>query len=93
MTNESDIADASKSVYSTIASNIQISLRKDSVSIIDSVVDHTINISKSKIVSGGNYIKLPTEFDHPKDVSINLYNINDKKCFKWCLVRYISSRS
>ena len=72
MTNESDIADASESIYSTIASNMQISLRKDSVSIIDSVVDHTINISKSKILSGGNYIKLPKEFDHLKDVSINL---------------------
>ena len=71
MTNESDIADASESIYSTIASNMQISLRKDLVSIIDSVVDHTINISKTKILSGGNYIKLPKEFDHPKDVSIN----------------------
>ena len=51
---------------------MQISLRKDLVSIIDSVVDHTINISKTKILSGGNYIKLPKEFDHPKDASINL---------------------
>ena len=42
--NESDIKDVFESVYSNIISNIQKSLRKGSGWIIDSDIDHNINI-------------------------------------------------
>ena len=42
--NESDIKDVFESVYSSIMSNIQKSLRKGSGWIIDSDIDHNINI-------------------------------------------------
>ena len=42
--NESDIKDVFESVYSSIISNIQKSLRKGSGWIIDSDIDHNINI-------------------------------------------------
>ena len=34
--------------------------------IIDSVIDHTINISKCKPLNVGNYIRLPKGLDHPR---------------------------
>ena len=43
--NESDIDDVFESIYSTIISDIQKSLRNRSGWIIDSVLDHTINIT------------------------------------------------
>ena len=75
--NESDIDNLFESVDSAIISNIQKSLAKSSSSIIDSLVDHTINISKYKPLSGSSYIKLPKELDHPKKGLINVQNIND----------------
>ena len=42
--NKNDIDDVLESIYITIISNIQESLRKNSGWIIDSVIDHTINI-------------------------------------------------
>ena len=44
--NESDIDKVFKSIYTTLISDIQKSLGKDSSWIIDSVIDHNINISK-----------------------------------------------
>ena len=57
--NESGIDDVFESVYSTIISNIQKSLTKSSGWIIDSVIDHTISISKYNSLTGSSYIKLP----------------------------------
>ena len=51
--------------------------------------DHSINISKYNPLAGGNYTKLPKESDHPRKGLINIQNIDDNECFKWCLVRYI----
>ena len=42
--NESDIDDVLESIYTTILSNIQKSLRKGSDWIIDSVIEHNINV-------------------------------------------------
>ena len=42
--NESDIDDVFKSIYTTVISNIQMSLGKCSGWIIDSVIDHNIGI-------------------------------------------------
>ena len=67
--NESDINDVFESIYSGTISNIQISVRKNSVFIINSVLDHTINISKYKPLSVYSYMTLPKELDHPKNVS------------------------
>ena len=35
------------------------------------------------------YIKLPKELVHPKNGLINIQNIDDNECFKWCLVKYL----
>ena len=46
MVNESDINNVFESIYTTIISNIQKSLLKGSGWIIDSVIDHSMSISK-----------------------------------------------
>ena len=53
--NESDIDNVFKSIYSTIISNIQKSLGKDSGWINDSVIGHTISISKYNPLAGSSY--------------------------------------
>ena len=37
-----------------------------------------------------SYIKLPKELDHPRKGLMNIKNIDDNECFKWCLVRYLN---
>ena len=37
-----------------------------------------------------SYIKLPKELDHPKKGLINIQNIDDNKCFKLIIVRYLN---
>ena len=58
--NESDIDDVFESIYINIISNIQKYLEKGSSLLIDSVIDHTINISKYNPLAGSSYIKLPS---------------------------------
>ena len=74
-----------QSIYTVIITKIQKSLGKGSGWIIDSIIDHTISISKYNPLAGSSYIKL----DHPRKGLINIQNINDSECFKWCLVRYL----
>ena len=59
--------------------------------VIDSIIDHSINISKYNLLAGSSYIKLPKELDHPRKRLINIQNINDNEFFKWSLVRYLHS--
>ena len=59
-----DIDDAFQSIYATIITNKQKSLGKGSGWIIDSFIDHTINISKYNPLAGCSYIKLRKELDH-----------------------------
>ena len=87
--NESDIDDVIKSMYAKIISHIQKCLGKGSGWIIDWAVSHTINISKYNPLAGSSYIKLLKESDHAKKGLVNIQNINDIECFKWCLVRYL----
>ena len=47
--NKSGIDDVFQPIYTTIISNIQKSLGKGSSWIIDSVIDHTISISKCNL--------------------------------------------
>ena len=77
--NESDINDIFESIYTTIRSNIQKFLGKNSSWIIDSVIDHIINISKDNPLAGSNYIKLPKELDHSKKGLINIENFDDNE--------------
>ena len=49
--------------------------------IIDSVIDHNINISKYNPLASSSYIKLPKEVDHPKKLT-NIQNVDDNECFK-----------
>ena len=74
--NESDIVDMFKSIYTTIISNIQKYLGKCSGWIIDSVIDHTISISKNNPLAGSSYIKLPKELDHSRKGLINIQNFH-----------------
>ena len=86
---ESDVDPVFQSIYTTIITNIQESLGKGSGWIIDSVIDHTISISKYNPLAGNSYIKLPKELDHPRKGLINIQNIDDNECFKWSIVRYL----
>ena len=88
--NESDIENVFKSIYTTITANIQKSLGKGSGWIINSVIDHTISISNYNPLSRGSYIKLPKELGHSRKLLINIQNIDDNECFKWCLLRYLN---
>ena len=58
---------------------------------LDYWFSHTINISKYHTLASSSYIKLPKELDHPKKCLINIQNIDNNECFKWCLVRYLHS--
>ena len=89
--NESDIDDVFQSIYTTVITNIQKSLGKDSGWIIDSVPDHTISISKYNPLAGSSYIRLPKYLDHPRKVLINIQDIDDNECFKRSIVRYCRS--
>ena len=82
--------DVFESTYSTVVSDIQKSFGKCSVWIIDSVIDHTISISRYNPLAGSSYIKLPKELDHPRKGLINFQNIDDNECFKWSIVRYLN---
>ena len=86
--NESEIVDVFPSIHTTIITTIQKLLGKDSGWIIDSVIDDTISISKYNPLAGSSYTKLPKELDHQRKGLINIRNVDDDKCFKWCLVRH-----
>ena len=79
-----------KSIYTTIVANTQKSLKKDSGWIIDSIIDHNISISKYNLLAGSSYIKLLKKLDHPRKGLINIQNIDDNECFKWCLVQFLN---
>ena len=79
-----------KSVYTTVISNILKHLGKGLFWITDSVIDHTISISKYNPLAGSSYIKLPKELDHSKKGLINIQNIGDNECFKWSIVRCLN---
>ena len=70
---------------------MQKSLGEGSGQIIDSIIDHTIIISKHNSLVGNSYIKLPKEVDDPRKGLINIQNIDDNECFKWCLVIYLNA--
>ena len=80
--NESDTDDVFQLINSTVISNIQKSLGKDSSQFIDSVVNHTINTSKYNPLAGSSYIKLPKELDHLRKVVINTQNNDNNECLK-----------
>ena len=88
--NESHIDDnVFKSIYTTVISNIQKFLGKSSGWIIDSVIDHNINISKYNPLAGTSYTELPKELNHPRKGLINIKNIDNNESFKCSLVRYL----
>ena len=57
--------------------------------IIDSVVDHIINISKYNPLTGTSYFKLPKKLDHPGKGLVNIQSFDDNQYFKWYLIRYL----
>ena len=66
--NQNDIDGVFESVYTIIISNIQKSIRKGLGWIVDSVIDHSIDISNGKPLAGSSYTKLPNELDHPRKI-------------------------
>ena len=87
--NGSDGHGVFKSFYTTVVSNIQKSLGNVSGWIIDSIIDHKSSFSKYKPLVWSSYIELPKELNHPRKGLSNTQSVNDKECFKWCLVRYL----
>ena len=79
-------------IYTTIIATIQKQkpLGKYSGWITDSVIDHTISISKYDPLPESSYIKLPKELYYPRKGLINIQNIDDNECFKWCLAGYLN---
>ena len=88
--NEMNIDDAFESIYTTVITNQQKPLGECSGWIIDSVIGHTISISNNNPLARNNCVKLPKELDHPRKALIDIQNIDDNKCFKWCLVWYLN---
>ena len=88
--NKSDIDDVFQSIYTTIISNIQKPLGKDSGWIIDSGIEHNISTSKYNPLAGSSYNKLPKELDHPRKGLITIQNIDANECVKWGIVRYLN---
>ena len=72
--NESKIDDVFESIYTTIISNIQKSLGKGLRWIIDSVIEHNINVSKYNPLASSSYIKLPKRLDHLREGLVNIQN-------------------
>ena len=54
------------------------------------VIEYNINSSNHNPLADSSYLKLPKELDHPWKGLINIQNINDMECFKWCLVRHFN---
>ena len=71
-----------------IMENTQKSYKKHSGWTIGSVIHDTVSTSKYNPSAGSSYKKLPKELDHPRKRSINIQNIDNNECVKWCLVRY-----
>ena len=70
-------------------SNFQKNLGKGLGWITDSVVGHTIKISKYNSSVGSSYIKFLKKLDYTINILIDILNINDNECFMWFLVRYV----
>ena len=87
--NKSDTDDVLQSICTTILPNIQKFLGKVSDCIIDSVIDHTISISRYNLLARSSYIKLLKELDHPRKGLIDIQNNDVNECFKWCFIRYL----
>ena len=85
-----NMEDVFQSIYTTVISKIQKSLGNGSGWIIDSVIDHTIGISKYNPLAGSSYIKLPKELVHLRKGLTNIQNNDGNDFLKWCLVRYLN---
>ena len=58
---------------------------------INSVIDHTISISKYNTLVRSSNIKLSKELDHPRKGLINIENTDDyHHCLKWFFARYLN---
>ena len=69
-----------QSICTAIITNVQKSLWNGSGWITDSVIDHTVSISKYNPLAGSSY---------PRKGLVNVQNIDDNECFKWRLLRYL----
>ena len=74
-----------QSIYTT-----KIFRKRFRLLIIDSVIDPTVSISNYNRLGGCSYVILPKELDNPRKGLINIQNIDNNECFKWCLVRYLN---
>ena len=64
-----------QSIYTTITRNVQKYVGKGSSWTMDSVIDHTVSISKRNPLAGSSYIKLPKELDLL--LKYSLYKVNN----------------
>ena len=49
-----------------------------------------LNQSLLQLQQTYSYINLPKELDYPRKGFINIQNIDDNECFRWCLVRCLN---
>ena len=89
ITNESDIDNVFELICTIIISNIKnLQEKLQTGLLIQSQINHDIDISKCNPLAGSSYTKIPKELDHPRKRQMNTQNIDDNECFKQCLVRY-----
>ena len=86
---DSDRDKVFESIYTTIISNIQKHLGKGLGWIIDSAIDHTINISKYNPLDDSSFINLPKELDNPQKSLINNQNTHNNALNGFWLDTYI----
>lgn len=48
------------------------------------------NISNYILISESWYIKLTKELNNPMKKLINMQNLENNECFRWCLIRYLN---
>ena len=63
----------------------QTNKNRQKISVINSVIEHNISISKQDPSAGSSYIKLSKELEHPRKGLINIQNTDDNECHKWSI--------
>ena len=79
ITNENDIDDVFESIYSTVKSKLDKFPGQGLSWVINSVIEHNINISKYDHLAGSNHIKLPKELHHSRKELVVIQNGDDEK--------------
>ena len=86
--NKTDIKTLLISSQQIILNRISQWVSEGSGWIINSIINHYINIAKYNPLNGSSYIDLPPELKNNKSI-INMIN-QDNECFRWCHIRHLN---